>query len=164
VRDGFSGEESTKATLEADLDLFGAPVGQIRERWGRPSFKKTKENQELVALLRADGWTHERIAMYLGCDAKTLGKHFSRELQYGSDLIRGMALQVTLQRMRQGNSVATGRLLELTLEAGGAAVPIVPAAPRPAPLGKKDAANAEAQVAHENTTWGGLLQKPPLPQ
>lgn len=141
-----------------EVDLFGAPIGQIRERWGRPSFKKTKENQELVSLLRADGWTQERIAHYLGCDVKTLAKYFSRELQYGADLIRGMALQVTLQRMRQGNSVATGRLLELTAEAGAAAVPIAPKTDKPPQLGKKEAANMEAQTAHENTGWGELLQ------
>jgi len=155
VSDDFS---QTDAASEVECDLFGAPVGQLRERWGRPSFKKTKENQELVALLRADGWTQERIAAYLGCDVKTLAKYFSRELQHGSDLIRGMALQVTLQRMRQGNSVATGRLLELTLEAGAVAIPIAPKADKPAPLGKKEQANAEAEVAHENTAWGAILQ------
>ncbi|WP_439572623.1 hypothetical protein [Phreatobacter sp.] len=158
MRDGFSGDDSAKDDSDVERDLFGAPVGQIRERWGRPSFKKTQQNQELVALLRADGWTHDRIAAYLGCDAKTLAKHFSRELQYGSDLIRGMALQVTLQRMRQGNSVATGRLLDLTLEAGNPAVPIVPKPDKAAPLGKKEAALAEAQTAHEGTVWGDILQ------
>lgn len=158
MSDDFSASDPEKPPAEVERDLFGAPVGQIRERWGRPSFKKTKENQELVAVLRADGWTQERIAAYLGCDTKTLAKYFSRELQYGSDLIRGMALQVTLQRMRQGNSVATGRLLDLTLEAGGAAVPLAPKPDKPAPLGKKDAANADAETAHEGTTWGSVLQ------
>jgi hypothetical protein len=158
VSDDFSAPDADNKPQEVDRDLFGAPVGQIRERWGRPSFKKTKENQELVALLRADGWTQDRIAAHLGCDTKTLAKYFSRELQYGSDLIRAMALQVTLQRMRQGNSVATGRLLDLTLEAGGAAVPLAPKADKPAPLGKKEAANADAQTAHKGTGWGDLLQ------
>lgn len=157
MSDDFCGKTEAGAAGEVELDLFGAPIGQIRERWGRPAFKKTKENQELVALLRADGWTQERIAAYLGCDVKTLAKHFSRELQYGVDLIRGMALQVTLQRMRQGNSVATGRLLDLTLDAAAAAVPIVPKAEKPRKLGKKAAAALEAETAHEGTGWGEIL-------
>lgn len=142
---------------KGDVDLFGAPVGQIRERWGRPSFQKTKENQELVALLRADGWSQERIAGYIGCDIKTLAKYFSRELSHGADLIRAMALQVTLKKMREGNSVATGRILELS-DLGAAAVPIAPQIQKPKALGKKETANADAQTAHEGTAWGELLQ------
>lgn len=144
-----------------DLDLFGQPVGQIRERWGRPSFAKSKENQELVALLRAAGWTQARIAAYLGCDEKTLRKHFSRELEHGSDLIEGMALEVTLKRMRLGNSVATGRILDMVDRKGRPAVPHPgprPAAEKDEPVGKKEAANRAAQTAHEGTGWGTILQ------
>lgn len=153
-------DENLPAT--ADLDLFGAPVTQIRERWGRPSFAKSKENQELVALLKAAGWRQAKIAAYLGCDEKTLRKYFSRELEHGDYLIEGMALEVTLKKMRSGNSVATGRILDL-VDRGRAAVPF-DAGARPAQdadeperLGKKEIANRDAQTAHEGTGWGALL-------
>lgn len=141
-----------------EVDLFGAPVTAIRERWGRPAFAKTKENQELVALLRAAGWKQERIARYLGCDEKTLRKHFSRELEMGTDLIEGMALEVTLKKMRAGNSVAVARILDMVDNKGHPAPPSPkPTAQKPEKLGKKETADIEARTAHEGTEWGSLL-------
>lgn len=152
----FSGK-SDDGKLETDL--FGAPVGQIKERWGRPSFAKSKENQELVALLKAANWSVSRISRHLGCDEKTLRKHFSRELEQGADIIEAMALQVTLQKMRQGNSVATGRILDITEKANLVAPPPKPkAAPEEEKLGKKEQAIRDAQTAHEDGDWGKLLQ------
>ncbi|KAB2781254.1 helix-turn-helix domain-containing protein [Brucella anthropi] len=152
----FSGK-SDDGKLETDL--FGAPIGQIKERWGRPSFAKSKENQELVALLKAANWTVSRIARHLGCDEKTLRKHFSRELEQGADIIEAMALQVTLQKMRQGNSVATGRILDITEKAN---LTIPPAKPKSATdderPGKKEQANIDAQTAHQDSEWGTILQ------
>lgn len=143
----------------AETDLFGAPITQIRERWGRPSYGKSKENQELVALLRTKGWSHERIARYLGCDEKTLRKHYSRELEHGADMIEAMALQVTLQKMREGNSVATGRILEL---ADRANLVVPPKPDKPSVIkekpGKKEQANIDARTAHEDGEWGSVLQ------
>lgn len=147
-----------KSASASEVDLFGAPITQIRERWGRASFAKTKENQELVSLLRAAGWSQSRIARYLGCDEKTLRKHFSRELEDGADLIEGMALEVTLKKMRSGNSVATSRIFEI-IDKGR----VEPPAPKTKPeekreqLGKKALANLEAETAHEESGWGELL-------
>ena len=152
----FSGK-SDDGKLETDL--FGAPIGQIKERWGRPSFAKSKENQELVSLLKAANWTVSRIARYLGCDEKTLRKHFSSELEQGADIIEAMALQVTFQKMRQGNSVATGRILDITEKAN---LTIPPAKPKSATdderPGKKEQANIDAQTAHQDSEWGTILQ------
>ncbi|MFG6535546.1 hypothetical protein ACGYK5_17110 [Sulfitobacter sp. 1A16787] len=111
-----------KSTPAPDLDLFGAPVGQIRERWGRKSFAKTEENQRLVAALKARGWSQKRISKYLGCDEKTLRKHYSRELDAGADLIEGDAIAVLIAKMRQGNMAALKRVLEVC-EQGRAAPP-----------------------------------------
>jgi hypothetical protein len=147
-----------KSSSESEKDLFGAPITQIRERWGRASFAKTKENQELVALLRAAGWSQGRIATYLGCDEKTLRKHFSRELQDGADLIEGMALEVTLKKMRSGNSVATTRIFEI-IDKGRVEPPAPKSKPeeKPEALGKKDQANRDAETAHRESGWGELL-------
>ncbi|MDX0218588.1 hypothetical protein GOC40_11360 [Sinorhizobium meliloti] len=154
MSDDFSGDK-------AEIDLFGQPVQPIKERRGRPSFGKNKENQELVCLLRAAGWTQARIARYLGCDEKTLRKNFSRELQDGVDVIEGMALEVTLKKMRVGNSVAINRIFDI-IEKHGA--PAIPDGGKPEPekptekLGKKAAADAEAKTAHKDSEWGTLLQ------
>lgn len=152
----FSGKSGDD---QPETDLFGAPVGQIKERWGRPSFGKSKENQELVALLKAANWTVLRIARHLGCDEKTLRKHFSRELEQGADLIEAMALQVTLKKMRQGNSVATGRILDLAEKAN---LTVPPRKDKPSTpddkLGKKEQANLDARTAHEDGEWGSVLQ------
>ena len=145
-------DENTNAAPE--VDLFGAPVTQIRERWGRPSFSKTKENQRVVATLRLAGWAQAHIAAYIGTTEKTLRKNFSRELQAGADLIEGQALEVLVAKMRQGNLTAARRILDLA-QAGRAAPPI-PKDEADGPRGKKeiltDAANKPG------ATWGNLLQ------
>jgi hypothetical protein len=144
--------------LGEGVDLFGAPIAQIRERWGRPSYAKTKENQELVALLAAKNWSQERIARYLGCDPKTLRKHFSRELEQGADLIEAMALQVTLQQMRQGKNPAVTRILEMVDETRTlSAPPSKPKAAKDEPVGKKEQAQRDAVTANEETSRGSLV-------
>lgn len=153
MSDDFSGKD-------VELDLFGKPIEPIKDRRGRPSFGKSKENQELVCLLRAAGWTQARIAAYLQCDEKTLRKNFSRELQDGADQIEGMALEVTLKKMKSGNSVAISRIFDIIEKQGAPAVPI-PISPEKTPdekLGKKEAANRDAHTAHEGTPWASLLQ------
>jgi hypothetical protein len=151
VSEAFSGQSD-------DLDMFGFPSSPIKDRRGRPSFSKSRENQQLVALLRAAGWNQARIAGYMGCDEKTLRKNFSRELRDGLDLIEGMALEVTFAKMKAGNSVATSRIFDIIEKQGNAAVPIAPKVEREEPLGKKASADLEAQTAHEGTEWGTLLQ------
>jgi hypothetical protein len=153
VADDFSGKD-------VEYDLFGRPIMPIKDRRGRPSFAKNNENQELVCLLRAAGWTQARIAGYLGCDEKTLRKNFSRELQDGADQIEGMALEVTLKKMKSGNSVAISRIFDIIEKQGAPAVPI-PRSPDKTPdekLGKKEAADRDAHTAHEGTPWASLLQ------
>lgn len=147
---------SKKQTEAPEVDLFGAPVGQIRERWGRPSYKKTKENQLLVATLKAAGWSNIRIARYLNCNVDTLTKHFSDELRAGTDLIEGQALEVLISKMRVGNMPAVRQVLDLVRD--GKAIPPQPQPdPEPAakPLGKK-AAQAEA-ARNPGPGWGPIL-------
>ncbi len=137
-----------------DLDLFGQPVQPIRERWGRPRFAKNKENQEVVALLAASGWRQSRIAAYLGCDEKTLRKHFSRQLKLGRDEIWAMSLQVLYKKMRAGNGPATNKLLDI-IEAGSG-TPVAPAEPaKKETLGRK-VQRELAAAEPPPTAWGHL--------
>jgi lambda repressor-like predicted transcriptional regulator len=159
-----------KSSPAPDLDLFGAPVDQIRDRWGRKSFAKTEENQRLVAVLKARGWSQARISKYLGCDEKTLRKHFSRELAAGADLIEGDALAVLLAKMRQGNMAALKRVLDVC-DQGRAAPPdafvssvhgkMGPAQNAGPDEGPEEKLGKKAQLALEARTpkgkWAGTL-------
>lgn len=148
-----------KQTEQFRKDLFGAPVGQIRERWGRPAYKKTKENQELVACLRAIGWTKSRIAAEMGCDEETLVKHFSVELDQGPDRVRALMLQSLVAKVKQGNTAAIRMLQNLT-------DPTPPPArgqnKKPA-IGKKGMAEKAARAPIEDQEWSELLNGPRLP-
>jgi len=144
--------------VSGDVDMFGVPIGPIRDRRGRPSFAKTKENQELVALLISAGWTQERIARYIGCDEKTLRKYFSRELREGADLIEATCLQVALKRARTGHLPSVNRLLDVIENRGRPAPPAPESKSGPREkVGKKEQANRDAQTAHQETGWGDLL-------
>ncbi|MFG6514430.1 hypothetical protein ACGYKD_11545 [Sulfitobacter sp. TB366] len=96
----------------ADLDLFGQPMVPLRDRRGRPSFQKTKENQDFVAVRAAANWSQKMIAEALGCDEKTLRKNFSRELSGGQLFIEGMCLDVLVRRAREGHAPSIGKLLD----------------------------------------------------
>lgn len=96
-----------------ELDLLGDPVRPIRDPRGRPQFAKTKENQRLVITLRGAGWTEADIAGFMGCDPKTLRKHFSRELESGALFLEGMALQVLVQKMLDGHVGAAKEVREI---------------------------------------------------
>lgn len=137
-----------------DLDLFGEPVRAIRDPRGRPAYAKTKENQLLVITLRGAGWSQEDIATHMGCDAKTLRKHFSRELDAGALLLEGMALQVLVQRMREGSIPAAKEVHRITsTRAPRAAKQAKPQAP-----GKKEQASKAAHAAPQG--WGDLIDGP----
>lgn len=149
---------------EADLDLLGDPVDLSRDSWGRPSFEKTVENQEIVQVLKAAGWTKERIARHLGVDVKTLRKHFSLELDLATDRAEAEALLTIHRRMKEGNVSAARQVI--TMAEKGKAVPPQPKAhpiqaadldlPDPADkLGKKE---RQAEAAKKPTGgWGHLL-------
>lgn len=152
--------KSTEATAAPEgVDLFGAPVSQIRERWGRPSFRKDKENQRLVALLRAKGWSHKRIAAYIGCSEPTLRKNFFRELQAGADMIEADLLQVLYAKARAGNVGAVNKLLdqlELNPAFGAGETQKKPVdEDKPERLGKKALLEREAQ--NPTSGWSDTL-------
>jgi hypothetical protein len=64
-------------------------------------------------------------------------------------------LELLWTQARKGNVSALKRLEEITAMSAAATKPR-PAA-KPKPLGKKEAANLEAQTAEEGTTWAELL-------
>jgi hypothetical protein len=96
--------DTQKPGAGAAFDLFGNKLEPLRDRRGRPSYKKTKENQDFVAVRAATGWTQAMIAEALVTDEKTLRKNFSRELKYGHLILDGLCLDVLLRGTREGHT------------------------------------------------------------
>ena len=145
-----------EAVSEADpvgLDLFGNPVAPIRDPRGRPAFAKSKDNQMLVITLRARGWSQAQVAAFMGCDEKTLRKHFSRELEHGALFMEGIAMQALVRKMNEGHVGATKEVLAITKAA--VAPTAAPKPKAPVPLGKKDQLANDAKVPP--SSWGDLL-------
>jgi hypothetical protein len=139
-----------------EFDLLGDPVRDIRDPRGRPSFAKNKENQLLVIQFRAVGWSQEQIATFMGCDAKTLRKHFSRELDNGALFMEGMAMQALVKQMLSGNVGAAKKVLEISQAANAPRGKGTEKTEAKAPkLGKKEKIVGEARTPPSG--WGDLL-------
>lgn len=113
--------------------------------------------------------THEEIALGLGISRKTLEKHFEHELSVGAYAKRLEVLDAMQRTARRGNVAAQKAYLQLTPSV--AAPPAQPgkdtdaaaATQKPEKIGKKERANADAQVAQVGTEWDELLRKPGTP-
>ena len=139
------------------VDLFGLPVVALRERRGRPSFAKTLENQQFVAVRAAAGWSQDRIAEDMGVDPKTLRKNFSRELEHGAIFVEGQMLDVLLKRARDGHAQSIKVLLDrldMTARRRGR-LPGDGKADLTKALGKKDQQMKKAKEQPED--WADLL-------
>jgi hypothetical protein len=140
------------------VDLLGDPVRPIRDPRGRKSAVANvairKEIQTVVMSMRSVGKTQEEIAQYLHMDAKTLRKYFSRELDHGAMLLEGMAMQVLVKKMLEGNVSAAKEIQKIC--AARSAPKSAPARqPKPSPIGKKDLLNNEAR--NPTLGWGDVL-------
>ncbi len=71
-----------------------------------PAFEPTDEQRRLVRGFSGFGVTHEDIAGHLEIDAKTLRKHFRRELDRGSVEVTVKVAQSLFQMATQGKNVA----------------------------------------------------------
>lgn len=132
----------------------------MRGKRGRPAFKVTAARRESVKLMKADGFTHERIAAQLGCTTPTLLRHFAAELEFGADTVRRQALESLRRASRKGNVAASKALLNIaSLEPPPApsSTPLDVAPKAEEKLGKKDQANRDALVADEGTSWSKLV-------
>jgi len=53
----------------------------------------------------------------MGIDEKTLRKHFSRELEFGTTFVDGVMLDVLMRRVREGHSPSIRQLRERLVQA-----------------------------------------------
>ena len=110
---------------------------------GRPKFKPTAKQRDRVKLLKADGWSNERIAAQLGVDPGTLAVAFASEIEFGADAKRIEVIEAMQAAAKKGNASA-GKWLHDRFATARAAEQVasreMPAAapePRPEKLGKK---------------------------
>lgn len=140
------------------VDLLGDPVKPIRDPRGRKSAVANstirKEIQTVVMSMRSVGKTQEEIAQYLHMDAKTLRKYFSRELEHGAMLLEGMAMQVLVKKMLDGN-VSAAKEVQKICASRSAPKSAPTKQPKPSPLGKKDLLNNESR--NPTLGWGDVL-------
>lgn len=128
-----------------------------------PAFKVTAAKRKSVELMKADGWSDERIAAQLGCSRPTLLKYFAHELEFGADKVRLEQLANLRRASRRGN-VAAGKALLARADVipGGAGRgdedPAGEDAPKAPALGKKEIADIDAQTAERGTSWQGILK------
>lgn len=112
---------------------------------GRPSFKPTKAQRERVKLLKADGWSNERIARNLGIARNTLELHFAGELSDGADL-KSAEILTAMEKAAKSGNVSAGKWLHERFAQARAARELENRASAPAPaeeerhekLGKKE--------------------------
>lgn len=105
---------------------------------GRPAFKATKPLRDRVKLLKADGWSNDRIARQLGIARNTLEKKFAEELEFGADAKRVEILEAADKAAKKGNATMIKWLAD-----------------------RRDVARAAEQVADREAPSAAAPLKPP---
>ena len=154
-------ERANADVAVSDRDLLGDPMRPYRDPRGRKRFKSTNELREHIAVCAAAGMEHKEIADAIGCCDKTLRNRFFSELTQGKSVKRAEAIAKLWELGMAGNVPALKAFLALADKAS-----VIPPAARPAreakaeKLGKKEQAVVEAQTAHQDSSWGALLEPP----
>lgn len=129
---------------------------------GRPPFAPTDEQRSDVRLLKADGWSDDRIARRIGVSRSTLLKYFADELENGADYERHDALRLLKETAEKHNVAAIKELLRV-LGIGSAADQFLQDRPRASTaqpkLGKKEQALADAKSPDTTTEIGQLMAR-----
>lgn len=126
-----------------------------KKKAGRPEFIPTAVQRRKVAIWSGGGMSHSEVATALGVARATLEKHFADELSAGACEKRGAVLMAQYKSALDGNVAAQ----KAYLAAGEPRSAIPPAAgnEKPAPMGKKAQADADAGTASHGTDWETLL-------
>lgn len=110
-------------------------------------FVPTKAQRSKVMLLMARGLSEQTIADVIGVSHMTLRKHFHTEITGGRE--RKIAENMErLDRAAAKGNVSAMKYLDSQFALRES---------KAEPVGKKEQANREAQTAHEDTSWGNIL-------
>lgn len=129
---------------------------------GRPRFKPSRAQRNRVKLMKAAGWSNERIAAQIGVSRNTLEKALAAELEFGADSKKLQVMENLEKASGKGNASASKQLLDMfdvaaTLRPDGGDRPADP--PREAKLGKKERQQIEAENPDTSTEMGDLLAR-----
>ena len=128
---------------------------------GRPPHEPTPQTRAMVETFSAFGIPQDDIARVIGITPPTLREHYREEIDLG--LIKANAkvaqnlFTIACKPTREGLDAAK---FWLRVRAGWSeySPPPAPDRDREEPLGKKEAANREAQTAEEGTSWADLVR------
>lgn len=96
-----------------NLDLFGFPIPEPRDKAGRPEHVPTDENRNKIMMMMVFGCTNADLAKSIGVSVPTLRKHYLQQLQQRSvarlqlDAVRRAAL---FNKVRAGDVSAIKEL------------------------------------------------------
>lgn len=138
---------------------------KVKRKIGRPAHKPTAATRKKVEILRADGWSWERIARNIGIEKPTLAKHYMQELKYGDDNVRAALLGRIYEKAMEGNVSAARAFEKMTSSSiappdpNRAGEPVAVPVEKPVEvLGKKEQARIEAVTAAQGTSWQDLVK------
>ncbi len=121
----------------------------------RPPHKPTPRDRHLVETLAGLAFRHDQIGAVMQISGPTLRRAYRKELDRGSAVVEAN-LVGNLLRLAGGNDGTALKAIMFSLRCRFGWSEFSPPR-RPEPLGKKEAANQEAQTAHEESDWGDLL-------
>lgn len=142
--------------------LFGWVPRPSRAR-GRPSFEWSREKSNKIMLLFACGYTQSAVAKVIGCDMKTLRKHFSLECreQANAELVVRSGMMARLADQVEAGNVGAARQLDRMIHAERmklAAPPVAKPTRGAPPKGVKEVRkNAAYDAGMGDDEWGPLL-------
>lgn len=124
---------------------------------GRQPYEPSDKDRKMVEALSGFGIPAEKIAHVVGVSLPTVHKYFAAELERGAATVEAK-LAGNLLRLSNGSdgTALKATIFALTTRFGWSAY-APPPLPKEEPIGKKAAAQIEAQTAHEDTGWGQLL-------
>lgn len=143
---------------------------QTKNKPGRPAHVPDAKSRESVRLMRATGWTTERIARVMQISHETLYVHYSHELEFGAE----EKIREWFEKMQQIATRGKGHYpaLRYVFEKGldlylnrldqppkkpPSPSPEPPKEPKPPKLGKKEQEDLAAQVPDRSTSLGVLM-------
>lgn len=129
---------------------------------GRPPKKVTQAQRDKVKLLKAAGWSNERIAAQIGMARNTLEDKFRAEIDFGADMEEAELLASAKAAAKKKNVAAIKWLAEKFATAGAAQRLVGRERPAPPAKAPKLGKNEERQRAAEKV--GGKFAPPPPPK
>lgn len=128
---------------------------------GQPPHKPTAAKRENVRRWKAAGISENVISVKLGISHMTLRAHYAEDLTYARDMKKADLLQMAYKSAEKGSVAAIRLIGEMIIKAelkdigkhyGDDDEPRIPAK-----LGKKEAAQIEAEKAGVGSEWGNDL-------